>query len=456
MSLTAIVFLVAFATACVLALVRHPIYGLGAYVATLYFDPAGQWWGQGAIQEVRWEFLPAIVTLVAMFLHGKRTAALSALHSGPFWGFVAYVGWVAIQSSWALDPVAHRELLTIWVKFLIVTIMISGCIDSWSHFRLFLWLNVVGSFYLGWLSYTEYSGGRFQGFGGGSFGEANAGALELVIGLVIAATLFLGGRWRTRTILLPPIAIIANGIVTTISRSGFLAALASLFTFNIFAPRSLRWRVGFLSAAAVVLFLSLTTTGYWNRMQTIKYEGADLPGIDTGGGRLDILYAQWRIFEEHPLGCGAMCTTVLSPQFVPEQYLSGGPGGQRASHNTFMSMLVDQGIPGGILYLALLLWTYVALRRATKALRRRRDFPAIVLPGLAAVMVAITVADLFVEYTRLEARVWFVGLLITHARLVSRDAANARRAAITEPPVASTLSAPNAYGPVRPRALTWR
>lgn len=432
MSLTAAVFLLGFAIASGLAIARHPIYGLITYVGTLFLDPSGHWWGVGTLQGVRWEFVAAGVTLLAMFIRRKRLQGSPAFRSAAFWGFATFAAWIGIQSFWALDPASNSDLLAIWLKFLIVAVMICGCIDTWDRFRLFLWAQVLGCGYLGWLAYTTYSGGRFQGFATNGLGEANLAALQLVIGLIVAASLFLSGSWRTRIALLAPAALIADGIVTTVSRSGFLAAAVSLLTFNLFSPRSRRVLVLALSAIAVVGFLFLTTANYWTRIQTIQYEGADVAGVDTGGGRLDIIRAQWRMFERYPLGCGAMCTTALSPQYIPAQFLSAG--GQRSSHNTFMTMLVDHGVPGAALYVLLLAWTFSTLLRAARLNRQvpllegASDFPRAVLPALAAVMAAIVVGDLFVQYPRLEARVWFVSLLISYVHLRAKDVAHSRTA----------------------------
>ena len=444
MSLTSLVFVAAFVVGSVLALVRHPIYGLLVYIASLYFDPAGHWWGSGALSAIRWEFVAAAVTLAAMFIHRGRLPRSPLYRSGAFWGFVSYVVWIAIQSGWALDTASHQQLLTTWLKFLVVMVLICGCVDSWRNFRLVLWAQVIGCAYLGWLAFSTYTGGRFQGFADNALGEANYAALELVIGLIIAASLFLAGQWRTKAVLLAPAALIADAIVTTVSRSGFLAAAVSLVAFNLFTPKRMRARVGLLSLLAVALFLSLTTANYWSRIQTIKYEGADVAGVDTGGGRLDIVKGQLQMFELHPFGCGAMCTNILSPQFIPSQYLVGG---QRSSHNTFMSMLVNHGVPGGILYLLLLVWIYRTLRRAARYSAASSGdtegerFAAVILPALAAVMVAIVVGDLFVEYPKLEARVWFVALLISYVHL--RELDSVREEAISgaeiEAPAAAVL-----------------
>lgn len=420
MALTGLIFVAGFATGCWLALTRHPVYGLLVYVGALYFDPTGKWWAPGIMQSIRWEFIPAAVTLLAMFLQRKRMQPSPVFQSGAFRGFVVFVIWLGIQSFWAIDPESHGQMLSYWIKFLVVAYMICGCIDSWKHFRYFLYAQVIGCFYLGWLAYTSYTGGRFQGFGSGSLGEANAGALQLILGAILGAALFLNGNWRTKGILVLPLGVIADGVVTTVSRSGFLALGVALLTFNLFAPGKLRRQVIVLSVIGAAAFLSLTTSSYWERIDTIEYEGAQVQGVDTGAQRLAIVRAQWRMFQSHPFGCGAMCTSALSPAYLPPEDLSEG---QRASHNTFMTMLVDHGIPGGTLYLLLLAWMIATLRKSARYVRGSDGFPAAVLPALAAGMAAITVGDLFVQYPKLEARVWFVCLLISFVHLCAKDAA---------------------------------
>ena len=420
MPVSAIVFLTAFVVGCVLALVRHPIFGLITYIATLYMDPAGQWWGQGTLANVRWELVPAVITLVGMFVH-RRTTPSPVFTSGAFRGFVAFVLWIIIQFAWALDPNEQGELLSIWSKFLIVSIMICGCVDSWKNFRLVLWAHVLGCAYMGLLAHEFYSGGRYQGFGLGSLAEANVGALQLATGIITAASLFLAGNWRARAVLLPAIALIANGIVTTESRGGFLSVLGAGVAFNVFTPKQFRVPVLVISLLGAAGFLSLTTANYWTRIYTIQYAGEQIAGVDTGGGRAEVIKAQWRMFQRHPFGCGHLCTDVLSPQYLAPQFLASG--GRRSSHNTFMTMLVDHGIPGSLLYIALLVWLYKKLRLLARQARDLGGFPAVAAPTLVGVMVAITIGDLFGEYMTLEVRVWFISLIIVFAELVATDSA---------------------------------
>jgi O-antigen ligase len=420
MSFSAILFLTGFVVGCVLALVRNPVYGLLTYIATLYMDPTGQWWGKDTLPHLRWEVIPAVVTLIAMLMH-RRQMPSPVFKSGAFWGFVVFVAWLIIQLGWTLDPDSQSQLIWIWSKFLLVSIMICGCVDSWKNLRLVLWVHVIGCAYMGWVAYGLYHGGRFEGFGLSSIGEANVAALQLTTGLLVAASLFLEGSWRVKAALFVPIGLIVDGIIMTGSRSGFLAIMAAGVAFFMCTPARFKRRVAILSLLAAIGFIALTTASYWDRMHTIQYAGSQIEGVDTGGARMALFEAQWRMFTHHPFGCGHQCTELLSPEFLPPEDLALGLG-KRASHNTFMSMLVDHGIPGVALYLALLAWTAAKLKSIGRQIRDSSDFAATAFPAFVAVMVAITVADLFAQLPRLEVRVWFVSLIIAYAQLVGNAA----------------------------------
>lgn len=422
MSLTALVFLLAFGAGVVLAFARHPIYGLMTYVGVFYIHPPSRWWGQGLLLEFRWSLMAAAVTLLALLIRRPDRPTAPVFRSGAFWGFVFFVFWIALQSFWALDREAHLNQLSIYLKFIVVIFMICRCIETSEHLRLFLWTHVTGCFYLGWLAFRSYSGGRLDGVGGPGIDEANAAALQMVTGILVAGSLFLAGSARLRAALLGMIPIMVNGLVTTISRSGFLAVAVGGLVYNFFAPGRYRRVIRILSVLAVILFALLTNETYWERIGTIKHKGEDIVGVDTGGGRLEIIAAQFRMFEGRPLGCGHMCTTVLSPSYLEERFLSGGA---RASHNSFMSMLVDHGVVGGVVYVLMLVWIFRSLRTVGARLKGDEDFLATALPAIAAVLAAITVGDMFVQYMKFEARFWFLSLLIVLLHLSEKRMARA-------------------------------
>ena len=437
MSFTGVAFVLVFLIGCTLAFLRHPVWGAALYVSTFFVGPQQHWWGQGMLAEVRWAYIAAIVTLLAiLFNRNGRAPSIPLTRHGAFWLMALFVVWLAVESLWALAPAEQWTLLTYYFKFTVALALIYRCVDSEESLKVLLWTLFGCCFYLGWIAYTSYSGGRFEDFGGAGLSEANAAALALSSGALLGASLFLAGRMGQRLVVVGGMPFILNGIVTTISRSGSLALAAGGLVFNLFAPRRLAGQVRVLSVLAVILFLILAGSSYWLRMQSLEHAGQNVEGLDTGEDRVEIIKAQFRMFAAHPFGCGAACTAVLSPRYLPARYLSRAPQGEqaeRASHNTFMTMLVEHGIPGALFYLALLAWTLRSVRRLARGYRDETGFAAVVFPGVVGVLGGILIGDMFVSYARFEIRYWCLALLMAMlAMQASRQSAALSRAVTAE------------------------
>ena len=79
--LTAATFLIAYFLSCVLALTRHPSFGLLAYLSAFYIHPPSRWWAY-ALPDVRWSLLAAGVTFVGLFIHKQKTSPARASKEG--------------------------------------------------------------------------------------------------------------------------------------------------------------------------------------------------------------------------------------------------------------------------------------------------------------------------------------------------------------------------------------
>lgn len=409
MSLTTVAVIGLFLIGSLFALARHPIYGLMTYIAFFYLSPPDRWWGQGFLAEVRWSLAAAAVTLASILIHSSKMSARPFVDKSLMSGLILFAVWIGIQSAWAIDEPMHSQLFSMYAKFPIIIYMIWRCVDSDRHMRYFLWVHVLGCLYFAWIAFTTYQGGRFEGFGGPGLDDANAGALALVTGLMVAAALFFAVGKIEKSVLFFAAPLILNAIVSTISRSGFLAIVVGGAIFNYAAPRNLRRLVRLFSVAGIVLMLALTTDAYWERIASIKYAGADIEGVDTGGGRVEQIYAQMRMFSDHPMGCGHRCTADLSRFYLDEKFLDAS--GARSSHNTIMTIAVEQGIPGILCFLALLSWLVRRLLVARQKYRDMDTFNARVFPGVAAALGAIFVGDFFVDYLKFEIRFWLLALL---------------------------------------------
>jgi ABC-type xylose transport system permease subunit len=100
--------------------------------------------------------------------------------------------------------------------------------------------------------------------------------------------------------------------------------------------------------------------------------------------------------------------------YLGQKQLAGAPGQERrSSHNTFMTMLVDHGVPGAVAYVLMVLWTVRSLLRLKREYVERDDFLAQLLPAVAGGLIAIIVGDLFVQYPKLEIRFWLLTILMS-------------------------------------------
>ena len=150
-----------------------------------------------------------------------------------------------------------------------------------------------------------------------------------------------------------------------------------------------------------------------------------------------------------------MCTAVLSPNYMEASLLTTfGTTQVRASHNTFMSFLVEQGIVGAALYIAILVWIFARIRALIRMLKNAEGFLPTVLPALAALLAAITVGDMFVSYTKFEPRIWFIAVLMAFTGLaqtfVSKAAlppSSPEVAAAAQPPKPKPVRGPQGDAP---------
>jgi O-antigen ligase len=230
---------------------------------------------------------------------------------------------------------------------------------------------------------------------------------------VVGAALFLDAGVRGRLVLLVAITLVLNALVTTVSRSGFLALVVAGFLFNLSVPPVYKRPVRVLSVLALVLFVLLTNPLYWGRMDTIKYAGQEVEGVDTAHSRVVVARAQWEMFKKHPFGCGHRCTAALSPKYLDDRYLTGPPENRaRSSHNVLLTLLVEQGVPGVIFYLFFIGWYIRSSILLMRRLRSSEGLASVVFPATVAVLGAGLVADLFVDLLKFEMRFWFAAMML--------------------------------------------
>lgn len=234
--------------------------------------------------------------------------------------------------------------------------------------------------------------GTLAVMGGGNTGLGESSTLALVcvmlIPLMVFAmrhTLLFPKNLLTRGLFVTMILISLATVVGTTARTGIIAVVV-MCALSMLKSRKKLWWIGGAALAAVVLVnLDLSSTTWGARMSTIETYNADSSAL----GRLKVW--QWTVefVGSHPLGGGfdaylhnriAAVSEDGVVVHVPDDQIGG-----KAFHSIYFEVLGEQGIPGLIMYLSMIVLTLLTLRRLKKAWR---DHPG--MAWLAALADALT------------------------------------------------------------------
>ncbi|MEQ1800526.1 MAG: O-antigen ligase family protein [Gammaproteobacteria bacterium] len=417
MSTTAIAFLLVFGALLLAALFRNPRYGLYAYVGTFYLHPIDRWWGSD-LPDLRWALIAAMVTMVATLRLPDRPNRCSWTASTGTRLLIALAAWIWIQNLWALAPADHLELSVLYTKYVVLIYLIYRLVDDEENIRNFLIAHCLGCFYLGVLILQAPDSGRLEGVGGPGIDEANALGMHLGTGALAAGVLLLRGSLAQRAFALAALAVLVNGVIQTESRGAFIGVAAGSVTMLVLSPPSLRKYGLALGVIGVFALMKLAPENYWERIATIATTTEQEAPVDQSSAtRLELVAAQWEMFLDYPMGSGHRGTAELSPRYLSDESLTNSrkdPNGMRArsSHNTFMTALAEQGIPGILLFVGLLFWivksSYAAKASLLASGNRELQEYLMVASGSLGTVVA---AGMFTDYFKAEIFIWAIALL---------------------------------------------
>lgn len=413
MAITAIAFALMFAGGLCLALIGRPIYGLYVYIATFYLHPPSRWWGE-SLPDLRWSLIAAAITLVAVFVHssGDETRVRPKWHSTTVGRILfLYVLWMWIQWPWVYSEF-HSIGVILFTKYLVLFYLIYEIIDDKEKLSDFTFAHVMGCAYFGWLVVQAPDLGRLEGVGGPGVNDANTLGMHLGAGLLYAAFLLMSKTGWYRLLVLASIPLILNGVIQTETRGAILGvALGAVVTVYL-KPKVIRRAFYGLSALAAVGILVVANDSFIKRMDTLRAGvGAEEEWDSSAQSRVAIAYAQLEMFVDHPLGVGHMGTVTLSRQYIEERWLAKATG-DRSSHNTLLSVLVDQGLPG-IVLMIYLIFHLISRFRYMKRLDKvglDKDL-GLFRAMLGGALVSIFGAGMFAQNLKAELLYWTLTLI---------------------------------------------
>ena len=412
MSHIALIFLFFFSAGLVLAFVKHPIYGVLAYMLEFYVSPSQAWWST-EVANLRWSLLAAAVTMVAAMLHPAPPLRPPWYKTKTSFWLIALTLWMWIQTPWALNPDDQVFMASLFTKYLLLYAMLYSCLAEERNIRLFYFAHILGSFLWGYMAYENPgSGGRLENIGFGDVAGSAFASMQLGTAIAFAGFAFLAFTGIRRWLTFLTLPFMVNAIVLTATRGAFVGLVGGALASIFFTPKSRRRTVFLMLAVAPVLLFMLANDLFWSRMSTI------MPDVDTqerdasAESRIVIARANLQMFLDHPMGVGHRGNETLSPRYLPIDLLTEKNGSfVRAAHNTFMAILVDHGFVGLILIVMLHLSIARSLMRAKflSSSGSGREF-GLYVAALATSMVIYWGNAQFANFTKSEVVIWIAAL----------------------------------------------
>jgi O-antigen ligase len=202
--------------------------------------------------------------------------------------------------------------------------------------------------------------------------------------------------------------LIMNAIILTVSRGAIIGMLASGVATLLLAPKANRKFIVIMATLGLSLLLFLSNDSFWSRMSTISVDEGTMD--ESAAIRILLVHANWQMFLDNPLGSGARSGELRAKKYLPKYALNAA--GLRAPHNTWMAILVEWGLPGGIIFGLLHIW-------AAHKLIRLRKLDRLGLPPLLGMMraaigsglLAFVVCGLFINVNKAEVAIWLLAFL---------------------------------------------
>src|ERR1700722_5410856 len=340
----------------------------------------------------------------------------------PLLGIVAALGlWIGLSMVLAPDPTESAQKMVRWVLFFVFFFLVIQLIDGRREIRRALrWFTTAvaaAAIYGLWLFFVKHSSYRVAG----PLEDPNDFAYLLACTLPIAGYLISADRHR-RVLWGACFVVIAAAMLATFSR-GALVGIGVLLLWAVGTRRIPLWVLASgLVSALVVVALALTV---WKPLIDIAFHEKTHIAQNNTESREAFWVAALKLAERRPL-------TGVGPGRYPKEalpLLRNNPIALKepVTHNSYLEILAEDGLPALLLFAAYLGGAWLLLRGVQRraALSRDRDEPRLATALQGAFIIAIVSGTFLSE--ELTAPFWLLGgLAVVLARSGSASGISTR------------------------------
>ncbi len=345
--LTALLYLCLYIYGLGRALAGRPVWGVAIYFMCFYAHAPTQWWGQN-LPSIRWSLIASIVTMVALFIHPPKSGFKFFAFRENRW-LTAFFLYVLAQYPFVISTVWHTDYVFLLFKFILFIFLFHNCVRTVKDFRMIIIANALGGAFLAYQGFAHHNGGRLEGIGTPGMDDANLMGQHLVLMIFILGYAMLEPFRRSHILIAICVCLVLMTLFLTESRGALLSLAAAGVLAVFFIPRGSKKKLAGFGVLGVVASALLMGPQIIERFQGVEKNSMGEVSDKSARSRVVIIESQLEMWKDSPIiGHGHRGTLQLSTQYIPQEYLSNS--GLRASHNLVMTLLVDHGVIGAILY----------------------------------------------------------------------------------------------------------
>jgi len=302
--------------------------------------------------------IPAVGMALLAILESGRLRTLAAQH----FIMLSFFIWASLTYFWSFDPSATAASIYTFFQLFVMVWLVWEFAQTRTEQLLLMRAYTAGATVssvaalIGFFTATGLGdNGRYTGL------NFNAGDLAFILALAIPMSLYLVTQERRKILVwfagLSTVLAFC-GIILTASRGSLVACIPTAVVLPFLFPK-LRWGRNLV----IVTFISLAGIGAWLFMPKSSWTRLSTIGSEISSGTLNertlIWQTGWQIFGQTPfqgVGSEAFASTAEHALGVASRKDTDmGVGGARlAAHNTFFSILLEEGAIGFTLFSMLL------------------------------------------------------------------------------------------------------
>jgi O-antigen ligase len=278
--------------------------------------------------------------------------------------------WTGLTYFWSLDPSATAVSIYTFIQMFVMVWLVWEFAQTRKQQFLLLRAYMAGSMVssvgalIGFFKNTGLNNGRYTGLG------FNPGDLAFILALAIPISLYLAVHERRKVLVWMSGAatvLAFCAIVLTASRGSLIACVPTVVILPLLFPK-LKWGRNLV----LITFLALAAVGAWLFMPESSWSRLSTIGSEISSGTLNertmIWQIGWQIFGQAPFqGVGSEAFAGAAEHSLGLASNSSTDMGvakaRLAAHNTFFSILLEEGVIGFTLFFALLLTLIVSAWR---------------------------------------------------------------------------------------------